>query len=176
MRMITQRQLLIITGLLLSFQFLGTTASAQFKTTEPSDYRNTGNILKVEQRQPTSNLMNFFNMKMYHSYEASFMSFGGQTANLNMYTNTMLFSFSPKFTGRLDLALAHSPFGNGLSGMSQTGAQFMVRNAELNYQLSENTFIRFSYQQVPMSTYSFFDSGFNQYNSFGQRNFSSFNR
>jgi hypothetical protein len=130
---------------------------AQFRSSEPSEYRNTGSILKVEQKQPVGGLSNFFNMKMSHSYEASFMSMGGYNANVNMYTNTMTFDFSPKFSGRLDLALAHSPFGGSMPGMQTNGANFIIRNAELNYKFSENTFIRFSYQESPYSGFGMFN-------------------
>jgi hypothetical protein len=137
---------------------------AQFKATEPSPFRNTGSILKTEQNQAIGDMSNFFNMKMSHSYEASFMSMAGYNANVNMYTNTMTFDFSPNFSGRLDLALAHSPFGSSLPGMQSNGANFVIRNAELNYKFSENTFIRFSYQESPYSGFGMFNSNFN--NSF----------
>ncbi|TNE68620.1 hypothetical protein EP331_15385 [bacterium] len=132
---------------------LSSTGFAQFKTQAPSPYRNTGSVIKVEQDQKVGGLQNFFNMKMMHSYEASFSSFGGQTANLNMYTNTMLFSFNQNLTGRLDLAFAHSPFGNALPGMQQS--QFFIRNAELSYKFSENTRLNVSFQQLPYSPYNF---------------------
>lgn len=171
MRMRTILLSLLIASLFLIGESLCNEVFAQFRANEPSANRNTGSILKVEQRQPTGNLSNFFNMKMYHSYEASFMSMGGTAANVNMYTNTMMFSFSPKLTGRLDLALAHSPFGNAMPGMNnQRGGQFIIRNAELNYQLSENTFIRFSYQEQPFSPFGLMNSGFNGFGGNGMIN------
>ncbi len=123
---------------------------AQLKSTQPSPYRNTGNVIKMEQSQPTGGLGNLFNMRMSHSYEMSFMSGNGFSGNVNMYTNTMMFAFSPKMTGRLDLAFAHSPFGNsmqGMQGMNQN--QFFIRNASLNYKISENAQFNISFQQLP---------------------------
>lgn len=137
-------------------------SAAQYKSAVPSPYRNSGNVIKVEQNQPTGSLSNFFDMKMSHSYEASFSSFGGQTSNLNMYTNSMFFTFSPKFTGKLDMAFAHSPFGgNSVPGMNgNNGSQFFIRNAELNYSFSENTKLSFSFQQLPYGSY--YGNGFNR--------------
>lgn len=145
------------------------TSSAQFKASAPSPYHNTGNVIKVEQNQPMGGLQNFFNMKMSHSYEATFSSYNGQFANLNMYTNTMMFSFTPKLTGRLDLAFAHSPFGNGYPGMQnqQNNSQFLIRNAEINYQFSKNTNISFSYQELPYGSGWGMGYGNNQYQRLG---------
>jgi len=137
---------------------------AQFRATQPSPFRNTGSVIKAEKNQGIGSLSNFFNMKMSHSYEASFMSMGVYNANVNMYTNTMTFEFSPNFSGRLDMALAHSPFGNTFPGMQSNGANFIIRNAELNYKFSENTYIRFSYQESPYSGFGMFNPTLN--NSF----------
>lgn len=97
-----------------------------------------------------ANLGNLFNMQMGHSYSMTFSSFGGQFQNMNAYTNTMQFFFSPKLTGRLDLSVLHSPFGNSfMSNNDGLNADFMIRNAELNYQISDKSNISFQFQQVP---------------------------
>ena len=97
-----------------------------------------------------ANLSNLFNMQMDHSYSMTLSSFGGQTYNMNAYTNTMRFFFSEKLTGRVDLSVLHSPFGNSLTQSGEgMNPQFMIRNAELNYELSENSEIRIQFQQRP---------------------------
>ena len=139
---------------------------AQFKSAVPSPYRNSGNIIKVEQNQPTGMFQNLFNMKMSHSYEASFMSMGGQMSNINMYTNSMMFSFTPNLSGKLDVSFAHSPFGNSFSGMNgQNSSQLFIRNAQLDYKISENAKISFSYQQLPYGSMGMngFGNGYNQF-------------
>lgn len=97
-----------------------------------------------------ANLGNLFNMQMDHSYSMMFSSFGGQMQNMNAYTNTMHFFFSEKLTGRLDLSVLHSPFGNSFNSTGEgMNPQFMIRNAELNYEISDNSNLRIQFQQVP---------------------------
>lgn len=99
-----------------------------------------------------ANLGNLFNMQMDHSYSMMFSSFGGQMQNMNAYTNTMRFFFSEKLTGRVDLSLLHSPFGNSfMSNNSNNGmdTQFILRNAELNYQINDKSNISIQVQQLP---------------------------
>ena len=85
----------------------------------------------------------------------------------------MHFLFNEDLYGRLDLGVAHSPFGNSLMGNNQ-GAQFLVRNAEINYRLNENTHFRFSFQQQPAG-YGYghggYGYGMGHYNRFGYHPF-----
>lgn len=114
---------------------------------KPSDLM--GPIVK-ENPSEGANLSNLFNMQMNHSYSMMFSSFGGQFQNMNAYTNTMRFFFTPNLTGRLDLAVLHSPFGNSFMPNSNgLNADFMIRNAELNYQISDKSNISIHFQQVP---------------------------
>ena len=113
-----------------------------------------GPIIK-ENPSKGGNLGNLFNMTMDHSYSMMFSNFGGRTSNINAYTNTMRFFFSEDLTGRVDLSVLHSPFGNNLMspgsqpGNNQMGMDFMIRNAELNYQINDKSSISIHFQQVP---------------------------
>lgn len=156
----------------------GSVAHAQLRKDQGNNDELSGPIVKKEDPSEGANLGNLFNMQMDHSYSMMFSSYGGQMHNLNAYTNTMRFFFSDKLTGRLDLSLLHSPFGNSfMSNGSNNGldAQFLIRNAELNYEISDKSNIRIQFQQVPagygMNPWS---SGFyqNPFNSpFQDRNF-----
>lgn len=127
----------------------------------------------INTKAPTiqNSLNNFFtnNVKMSHSYSMSFGSYGGSFQNINAYTNTLEFSFSPKLNGRLDVSFLHSPFGSNnlynAGSVNGIGSQVIIRNAELNYQLNDKTFIQLQYQQIP--------SGFGYYNPFGSNRLSS---
>src|SRR5680860_252153 len=114
-----------------------------------SDY--SGPIIKQNDPSEGADLGNLFNMKMSHSYSVNFASFGGQVQNLNAYTNTMQFFFSPKLTGRVDLSLIHSPFSNnnvnGFGGDQQV--QFILRNAELDYKISDKASLHLQVNQYP---------------------------
>lgn len=115
-----------------------------------------GPIIKQGDPSKGANLGNLFNMEMDHSYSMMFSSFGGQFQNLNAYTNTMRFFFSEDLTGRVDLSVLHSPFGNNLmpnSNSNNMDMKFLISNAELNYQISDRSNIRIQFQQVPGGGY-----------------------
>lgn len=146
MRISTITTFLIATVILLTAV---SQAEAQFRKDLPSAYRLTGPTLMADhQQRNSSRLFNMVNVSMGHSYEMSMSNFGGNTYNQNMYTNTLFLDFNENLAGRVDVAFAHSPFGQGLPGMNQSG-QIFVRNAELNYRVSERTQIRFQYRQIP---------------------------
>ncbi len=110
-----------------------------------------------------ANLGNLFNMQMDHSYSMMFSSYGGQVQNLNAYTNTMQFFFTEDLTGRVDLSVLHSPFGNNfMSNGNNNGlnTQFIIRNAELQYDISDKSSIRLQFQQVPSYGFNPYSSGF----------------
>ncbi|KPP97093.1 MAG: hypothetical protein HLUCCA01_12405 [Bacteroidetes bacterium HLUCCA01] len=122
---------------------------AQLRRDLPSPYQITGPTLMTEtQRSSSSRLFNFVNVTMGHSYEMSMGSFGGDVYNQNMYTNTLFLDFNERMNGRVDIAFAHSPFGQAVPGMNQSG-QIFVRNAEFNYRFNDRTQIRFQFRQVP---------------------------
>lgn len=124
-----------------------------------------------------SKLSNLFNARFSHSYSANFSSFGGQTQNVNAFTSTAEFFFSPKLTGRLDVSFLHSPFGG--NSLSQNGNgfgnQILIQNAELNYRVNDRTSIHFSFNQAPRG-FGFFPGayGFNGFSRFDR--FSRLNR
>lgn len=127
-------------------------AQAQLRKSQHTASDYSGPIVKQNNPSDGANLGNLFNMKMSHSYSVNFSSFGGQYQNLNAYTNTMQFFFTDKLTGRVDLSLTHSPFSSNssLNGFD-TGqeVQFILRNAELNYQLTENSSLHLQVNQCP---------------------------
>lgn len=137
--------------LLLLSTVLASAASAQMRDDARSNADLTGPVVQQHNIEPGS-WENLFNMHMSHSYEMMFSSFGGEFQNVNAYTNTMRFAFTDRFTGRVDLSLLHSPFGSSMLGGSSQGglgAEFLIRNAELNYQISDRSSIHLRFQQVP---------------------------
>lgn len=95
---------------------------------------------------------------MSHSYSMNFGSYGGSYQNVNAYTNTMQFAFTDNLTGRLDVSFLHSPFGGSdfVNTNNNLNGEIIVRNAELNYKISDNAHIRLQYQQLP-SGYGFYN-------------------
>ena len=76
----------------------------------------------------------------------------------------MQFNISDRMNGRLDISFLHSPFGGNQNflGSSNMQNQVIIRNAELNYKLSDKAFIRVQYQQLPRG-FGFNPYGFNRY-------------
>ncbi len=121
--------------------------SAQFRSDTYSPFDRTGTILRPNTEQ-SSSFLGLQNFQMNHSYEMTMGSVGGSMYNQNVYTNTMHLMFNEDLYGRVDLAVAHSPFGNSFMGQ-ENQTQFYVRNAELNYRFSENSRIQIRFQQIP---------------------------
>ncbi len=90
--------------------------------------------------------------RMGHSYEMSFSSFGGQSASLGMYTNSLMWQFNQQLAARVDVSVAHSPFG-GAAGFQNQSPRVFLRNAEVAYRPSENVQFRFQVQQSPYGAY-----------------------
>lgn len=148
--MMKKTALISATSFCLLLLFGATSISfAQLRENQSKSSELMGPVVKNDPSEG-ANLGNLFNMQMDHSYSMMFSSFGGQFQNVNAYTNTMHFFFSEDLTGRLDLSLLHSPFGNSfMSNDNGMNTQFLIRNAELNYQISDKSNIRIQFQQVP---------------------------
>lgn len=162
--LINKIAVILVAGFMLSV--FGSEADAQLRENVPTASDYTGDILRdrdeYNSRLGLSNLVEQFNMS--HSYSMSFSSIGGNYQNLNAYTNTMYFKFNNKLDARVDLSLLHSPFGssmpyNNLSSNGALGAQLVVGNAELRYQINDNTTVYFQFQQGP-SGYSPYNTGY----------------
>jgi len=140
----------------------------------PSSYDYTGPIVNNQGPTVQTWLNNFFqnNVTMSHSYSMSFGAVGGSYQNVNAYTNTLNFMFTENLTGRMDVSFLHSPFGgsNFVDTNNNLGGEVMIRNAELNYKISDNAHIQLQYQRVPnqfgYSPYGYRNSPYG-YNRFG---------
>lgn len=139
--------------------------SAQLRDdlSDHNDY--SGPIINTKAPTVQGGLNNFFknNVTMSHSYSMSFGAVGGSYQNVNAYTNTLNFFFTPDLTGQLDVSFLHSPFGgsNFVNTDNNLGGEILIRNAELNYRITDNAHIRLQYQQLP-SNYGFYNPyGFN---------------
>lgn len=91
--------------------------------------------------------------RMSHAYEMSMSSFGGNTASLGMYTNSMMWQFNEQWAARVDVSLAHSPFGGNSAFNTNQDARIFLRNAEVAYRPSENMEFRFQMRQSPYGSY-----------------------
>ena len=100
-----------------------------------------------------STLFSDDHFRMSHAYEMSMSSFGGNTASLGMYTNSMMWQFNQQWAARVDVSLAHSPFGGDSAFGNNQDARVFLRNAEVAYRPSENMEFRFQMRQSPYGSY-----------------------
>lgn len=138
------------TTLILIFTFTALVAEAQLREDlrfQPEEY--TGTVTHTQNGSSLGNWMNMLNMTMSHSYSMSFTNFGGQTQNLNAYTNSMFFDVSDKLDAQLNVSLLHSPFGNSFMNNDNLGTQIIIDSARIDYKFSENTRISLEFSQNP---------------------------
>lgn len=99
-------------------------------------------------------LFNAETLDLSQSYEFSASTGAGGNLGLGIYTTTLRWQPSSKLAARVDVGVAHSPFGDGdvqnaLGFDADTPARVYLRNAELAYKPTENSMIRLSVQQTP---------------------------
>jgi hypothetical protein len=117
--------------------------------------------------QSASDWFDFFNpnnFQMRHSYSASYMAGGGYGLALQRYTNTMLYQFAPNLDVRVDLSAQNSPYSTFDHRLQSQFNRVSLSRAEINYRPWENTHLRISYREVPLSLYGY-DRGY--YSGFG---------
>lgn len=91
--------------------------------------------------------------RMGHSYEMSFSSFGGRSASLGMYTNSLMWQFNDKLAARADISVSHSPFSRG-AGFQDQDPRIFLRNAEIAYRPTDNMRLHFQIRQSPYGAYA----------------------
>jgi hypothetical protein len=125
--------------------------------------------------QPTGfalgQLFNAETLRLSHSYELSYSSFGGQGIGVGLYTSSLRFQPSDRLAARVDVGVAHSPFGSSalqsrFGFSSEQPAQIFLREATLAYRPTENSMITFSFQQSPFGGF-YGPLGFSPYGGHG---------
>jgi len=163
----------IASALLLAVLVTATPSQAQLRADLPGRTAAT-----AVQTAPGTGLGNIFasdRFRLQHSYEFSYSSFGaGESMGLGVYTSSLQWQPSDRLAARVDVGVAHSPFGTGdiRSAMgfdADTPARVFLRNAEVAYRPSENSVIRLQIQQSPYGNYaSPYGHGYSQFgNPFG---------
>lgn len=145
-----------VPALLLALVIGSSDSQAQLREDLSNSNSFTGSVIKTNDQHQNTNLglgglIEDFNMS--HSYSMTFSSMGGNYQNINAYTNTMHLKFSDDLTGRVDLSLLHSPFGSRTMYGNNKGlnSEILIQNAQINYQISENSSISFQFRQTPAS-------------------------
>lgn len=116
-------------------------------------------------------LFNANTLRLSHSYEMSYNSYGGGVG-LGVYTSSLRWQPTDRLAARVDVGVAHSPFGddgvrNALGFDADTPARVFLRNAELAYRPTANSVLHLQVRQSPfgryMSPYGYYDGGYYGY-------------
>lgn len=116
-------------------------------------------VLTDSQRPLTlSGLFNTQTLRIGHSYEFSYTGYAGGSLGLGIYTTSLQWQPSSRLAARVDVGVAHSPFGSAdvqqaLGFDQNTPARVFLRNAEIAYRPTENSVLRLQIQQNPMGAY-----------------------
>lgn len=102
-------------------------------------------------------LFNAETVKFSQSYELSYSAGVGGNVGLGVYTTSLRWQPTARLAGRVDVGVAHSPFGDGavqnVLGLDD-GPRVFLRNAELAYRPTENAVLHFRVQQSPYGAYA----------------------
>ena len=138
--------------------FLAVPAQAQLRAEVPSQ-SGTAAVYQTQTGFSLRSLLNPDHFKIGQSYEMSFSSFGGQSLGLGVYTTSLRYQPNAKLAARVDVGVAHSPFGSegvqqSLGFTSDSPAKVYLQNAQVAYRPTENSLISLSIQQSPYGSYA----------------------
>jgi hypothetical protein len=108
---------------------------------------------------PAGGLLDPSAFRFSHSYEFSYSGFGGEGLGLGMYTTSLRWQPTDRLAARVDVGVAHSPFGSegvqqALGFDGDTPARVFLRNAEIAYRPTENTVLHLQVRQSPFGAYA----------------------
>lgn len=104
-------------------------------------------------------LFNAETLDLSHSYELSYGGGYGGSVGLGVFTSTLRWQPSSRLAGRVDVGVAHSPFGSAgvqsaLGFESGTDTRVFLRNAELAYRPTASSVLHLQVQQSPYGGYA----------------------
>lgn len=92
------------------------------------------------------------NLDMQQSYSMSFVSGGGNSTTLGLYTNRLSYMINPDLQIIADIGYLHQPFqsmmSNGMPSNIFTNGQFFY-GGELRYKPTENSFLTIRLDNIP---------------------------
>jgi hypothetical protein len=112
--------------------------------------------------------------RVSHSYEFSYGAFGGENLGLGVYTTSLRWQPTQRLAARVDVGVAHSPFGSealqqSLGFDGDTPARVFLRNAEIAYRPTQSTVFHLQIRQSPFGAYAspYGAYGYDRYAPFG---------
>ncbi len=143
-------------------------ADAQFRSDERGTPRVAGSMMQGGQGSSIFSFFNADNFNMNHSYSMSYMTMGGRSMSVGLFTSSLGYQFSESLDAQVDVSMMHQPHNTFNSNMNHNPGVFISR-AALNYEPSENFRMQFEFRQIPGGSYYGYGSPFYNtwYNRFG---------
>jgi len=100
-----------------------------------------------------SRLIDPTRFSMHQTYSMSFISGGGQSTGLTMFTNTFAYQASDNLFFSADLSAVYSPYSTLGSKFQQDINGIYLSSARLDWKLGDHTFMRIEYNGMPYGSY-----------------------
>lgn len=127
-----------------------TTSNAQFRSdlTTPQPPLNTADAMKGGDNF-LSGIFDPAHFSMHQSVSMSYVSSGFGSMGLSMFTNTFAYRPSSDLYISADVSAVYSPFSTFGSAFQNQMNGIYLTNAQLDWKLSDNTFLRVEYDGGP---------------------------
>lgn len=133
---------------------LATPAEAQFRKTADRNQSIQTQLYDAGSAAANALQLGADHFRMGHSYGASFSSFGGETASMGTYTNSMMWQFNSDWAARMDVSVSHPLTAGQSNAFGSQQPRVYLRNAEVAYKPSDQFQVRMQIQQSPHGRYA----------------------
>ena len=141
--------LLFLGSSVILLSLAATVSRAQFRSeiNQPEPPLNTANAMQGGNF--LSQLFDPSRFSMHQSFSSSFISGGGGSLGISMFTNTFAFHPSDDLFVSADVSAVYSPYSSFGSAYSNSLNGIYLTNARLDWKLSDNAFMRVEYLGGP---------------------------
>ncbi|HZK75791.1 MAG TPA: hypothetical protein VFD13_02685 [Candidatus Kapabacteria bacterium] len=128
-----------------------TSSYAQFRSdaSQPQPPLNTAGAMSGGGDSFLSGLLDPARFSMHQSVSMSFVSSGFGSTGLSMFTNTFAYRPSSDLYISADVSMVYSPFSTFGSAFQNQMNGVYLTNAQIDWKLSDNTFLRVEYMGGP---------------------------
>lgn len=144
--------------------FVANIAWAQIRGTEPRNPSIQEATMKPLSGDLFLGLFDPERFQMHHAVSMSYVTMGGQSIGLSMYTNSMRYQISGPLSVRADVSMVFSPFSSYGSAFQREISGIYLNRAQVDYQPSKNFKVSLQYRNLPANGYG---SGYYRYPSIG---------
>jgi hypothetical protein len=130
-------------------------ANAQFRVGNADDKpANTVDAMSNHGDDFFSRFFDPMRFSMHQTYSMSFISGGGQSLGLGMFTNTFNYRASDNLLISADVSAVYSPFSTLGSKFQQNINGIYLSSARLDWKMGDNSVMRIEYNGMPYGSYN----------------------